>query len=666
MPYSITTQDGITIDNIPDNVSPDDPSLKNRVSQLRLNTQQQSFDPTEGMSTSELFLAGVGKGMTDIGRGIGQRLGMVSEEDVARSRQLDQPLMETTAGTVGNVAGGVAAALPATLIPGVNTYAGAAALGAGLGALQPTVEGESPITNAVIGAPLGMAGQFAGNMLTRGANAAINAAKPIANKVKNLITNPVPTSVNVNVKVQNALRESGVNFGDLSPSIQQAISADVENALKISPNLSKDALRRLVDYRLTGATPRTAQLTLDPAQITQQKNLAKLGVNSKDVKAQQLAQVENQNNQILLNKFDELGAQNSSGDLYGAGENVYNSAGNFLNTKKQDISGLYNYAQNIGGRTAEFDNVQFVNKVGTELDKSLKNAFLPAEIRNIVNDVAQGKLPLNVQTAEQLKTIVAQAQRATTDGNAKQALSIVREALDSTPLKPNQGLGNDALKAFNQARKETFAFKKLQEKTPILRDIEDGIEPDKIFEKHIVRSNLNEFKNTLGVLDASSKQQLKNDIIAYIKNAATRNQPNETAKVSADALNRVIGSNGVINNKKLSLIFTKDELAAINAIKNVARYETFQPVGSAVNNSNTASAALNILDRLSSAPLLSKIPLGRSLIGEPLTEINLAVQSGRALNAPRGLVQDTIAKPALLRNRLSPLTGLLSVELGNQ
>lgn len=628
--------------------------------------QQAIPSPTEGMSSGELFLAGVGKGMTDIGRGIGQRLGMVSEQDVARAKQLDQPLMETTAGTIGNVIGSVAPALPTAFIPGVNTYTGAAALGATMGALQPTVEGESPVVNAAIGAPLGMAGQFAGNMITRGANATINAVKPIASKVKNLITNPIPTSVNVNVKVQNALKESGVNFGDLSPDIQKTISADVENALKLSPNLSKDALRRLVDYRLTGATPRTAQLTLDPAQITQQKNLAKLGVNSKDVKAQQLAQVENQNNQILLNKFDELGAQNSSGDLYGAGENVYNSAGNFLNSKKQGISGLYNYAQNIGGRTAEFDNVQFVNKVGTELDKSLKNAFLPTEIRNIVNDVAQGKLPLNVQTAEQLKTIVAASQRASTDGNVKQALSIVREALDNTPLKPNQGLGNDALKAFNQARKETLAFKKLQEKTPILKNIEDGIEPDKIFEKHIVRSNLNEFKNTLGVLDSASKQQLKNDVIAYIKNAATRNQPNETAKVSADALNRVIGSNGVINNKKLSLLFTKDELAAINAIKNVARYETFQPVGSAVNNSNTASAALNILDRLSNAPLLSKIPLGRSLIAEPLTEINLAVQSGRALNVPRGIVQDTIAQPTLLRNRLSPVTGLLSAELGNQ
>ena len=35
MPYSITTQDGITIDNIPDEVAPDSVTLKARVAELR-------------------------------------------------------------------------------------------------------------------------------------------------------------------------------------------------------------------------------------------------------------------------------------------------------------------------------------------------------------------------------------------------------------------------------------------------------------------------------------------------------------------------------------------------------------------------------------------------------------------------------------------------------
>ena len=119
---------------------------------------QPKYDPTEGMSTGEKVLAGIGKGFTDIGRGVGQKLGLVSEEDIAEARRLDQPLMETGAGLTGSVIGNVAAALPAMAIPGAGTVAGSALVGAGLGALQPTVKGESTLQNAALGAAFGAGG----------------------------------------------------------------------------------------------------------------------------------------------------------------------------------------------------------------------------------------------------------------------------------------------------------------------------------------------------------------------------------------------------------------------------------------------------------------------------------------------------------------------------
>jgi hypothetical protein len=605
---------------------------------------------TEGMSTGERLLAGIGQGMTSLGRGVGQRLGMVSEEDVARARELDRPLLETGAGLTGSIIGGVAPALPTAFIPGVNTYTGAAALGGVMGALQPTVKGESPITNAAVGAPAGMLGQFAGNKIVQGLS-------PIASKVKNILTRPSVQTTNLNIKIDNALRPTGIKFGDLAAEVQNTIKADVDEALKISPDLSGDSLRRLIDYRVTGTTPRTAQLTLDPAAITQQKNLAKLGVNSNDIKAQQLAQVENQNNQVLLSKLDDLGAANSTGDLYDAGKTIFDSIDNFATTEKTKIGNLYNQAQGVGGRTAEYDAVKFVNQAGSELDKNVKSAFLPNEIKNILNQISKGELPLNVQTAEQLKTILSTSQRSATDGNVRQALGLVRDALENTPLKPNQSLGEQALKSFNEARKANFQFKNLEKKTSILKDINAGVEPDKLFEKHVIRSNINDFKNMLSILDPNAKAQLKNDVVAYMKNAATNSQPNETARLSSDQLNKFIAK----NNQKLAQIFTKDELQLINSIKNVAKYESVQPVGSAVNNSNTAAGVLSILDRASKSSVLSKIPFGESAIGQPLREINLSIQSGRALNVPRGIVTDVAQRP--LRTLLSPITGLLSSEM---
>lgn len=126
-----------------------------------------AYDPTEGVSGFDKFLAGAGKGFVDIGRGAGQRLGLVSEQDIARSRALDAPLMATGAGLAGNIAGNVAAFAPAAMVPGANTMAGAAALGGITGALAPTAEGESVLGNAALGAGGGMAAQGLANTIGR-------------------------------------------------------------------------------------------------------------------------------------------------------------------------------------------------------------------------------------------------------------------------------------------------------------------------------------------------------------------------------------------------------------------------------------------------------------------------------------------------------------------
>lgn len=108
-------------------------------------------DPTDGMSGFDKFAAGAGKAITDLGRGAGQYLGLVDRADVAESRRLDAPLMKTGAGLAGNITGNVAALLPTALVPGANTYAGAATIGALSGALQPSTSTGETLANIGIG-----------------------------------------------------------------------------------------------------------------------------------------------------------------------------------------------------------------------------------------------------------------------------------------------------------------------------------------------------------------------------------------------------------------------------------------------------------------------------------------------------------------------------------
>jgi hypothetical protein len=129
--------------------------------------QQIDVDPTKGMSTSDKFFAGVGKGMTDVVRGVGQAVGLVDQSEIDESKKRDAALMNTTAGTVGNIAGTVAATAPTMLIPGANTVAGSAAIGAATGALAPVASDESRGMNTVLGGAGGAAGALVGKALPR-------------------------------------------------------------------------------------------------------------------------------------------------------------------------------------------------------------------------------------------------------------------------------------------------------------------------------------------------------------------------------------------------------------------------------------------------------------------------------------------------------------------
>jgi hypothetical protein len=120
-------------------------------------------DPTEGMSGVDKFRAGMGKAFYDVARGAGQMVGLVDRADVAESRKLDAPLMQSGAATSGNIAGNVALLAPTAAIPGANTVAGAGLIGAGAGLLQPSTSTKETLTNVALGGAGGAAGQAVAN-----------------------------------------------------------------------------------------------------------------------------------------------------------------------------------------------------------------------------------------------------------------------------------------------------------------------------------------------------------------------------------------------------------------------------------------------------------------------------------------------------------------------
>jgi hypothetical protein len=479
---------------------------------------------------------------------------------------------------------------------------------------------------------------------------AINGAQRAAAAVRQAVTPRPVAAPQIDITINNALRDNGVTLGDLPADVARSIRADVAQALQTGGNLSADAVRRLADYRLIGLTPTRASLTLNPADITRQKNLAKLGANSSDPAAQELAEVQNANNRALTQGLNDLGAA-AAGDPISGAQRVMGALSARNDRAKAIIDSAYQSARDTEGRAAMLDPAAFTRQADDLLKKALLQGKLPADVRQLINGTATGEIPFTVDVAEQFKTRLAEAARDASragDGSTAKAVGLVRQALEDTPLQPGQNIGQQSIDAFNKARALNRSWMTIVERTPALQAVRDGIEPDKFVQQYIIGSGNG--ASTMGVAqlknsikgNADAMQAVKEQIAAYLKNRALGGAADEVGNFSQSAYNKALEA---VGDRKLSLFFSPEEVGRLKAIGRVASYEQVQPAGAAVNNSNTAGAMGGLLERLAGSALLGKVPLGRAAIGDPLQNIVIGQQAGNALNAPRALLGAPGAAP---------------------
>jgi hypothetical protein len=496
----------------------------------------------------------------------------------------------------------------------------------------------------------GPAGQFGASLLG-GIGAPVSlatlegATQGIGRRINNFI-NPQQ----VNQQVDTAIAQAGVNPETLPPDAINQLRLDVQKTLTTGNEASPDALRRLADYRALSAVPMRGNLTLKPVDITRDKNLAKIGANSRDPAQQALANIQNSNNRALIENLNTLGA-NPKDDVYGAGQKVIGALEGRDKGAKSIIGNAYNTARNTEGRSAAIDPSAFTQKANDLLDFNNVGSKLPIDIRNKMNDIALGKIPLTVDVAEQLKTSIYGLSKNEQDGNVRTALSAVRTALDEAPLLDNQG--QQAINNFTNARRLNASYMKNVEKTPALQAVRDGIEPDKFVQKFIIgnseKSNVMDVamlkKNIKGNPEATDA--IRGQILSHLKGKGLSGASDEVGNFSPSGYKGALDN---IGERKLKMFFDANEIEQLKRIARVASYENVQPRGSAVNNSNTAAAAFNaVIDGIG-----KYVPFGEMAIAGPARNVNTAINARTALNVPKSLAMARQRQP--LAPSMLPLT----------
>lgn len=541
--------------------------------------------------------------------------------------------------------GGTAQAVAQQLAANPIQQASAAAGGGLAGGSVREAGGDAPaqVGAAVVGTVLG--------------GLAPGAASSAANRVQALVRRPDPLQLEGRISL--ALRESGVDWQAVPQAIKSQLVQDVRKATATGAELNNDALRRLADFRLTGTTPTRGMLTLDPVQITREQNLAKIGANTADAELQGLARVQNQNNATLIRNVNQLGADR--GDLMTAGQRSVGMIQGQDASMGQRVSDLYRQARNMPGGDVPLNTADLLNNINTQLARSGKAAFLPDEINRVIEQLRTGsariggqEVPVNfdAQSLDSLMTAIATAQRGSRDGNVRMALSAVRQAINDTPILPvkTQFGGNQLVTeqgaqflrnqdaqagnfmgALNEARQAAAQRFGWRESSRPIESAVNGAEPDKFIQQFVINGNVADARS---LAMSGDRPAIKDALANWLKEKALNGATDETGKFSQSAFNKAVKQLG---QDKLRLFFSPEEMQAIQANARVSSYMQAQPVGSAVNNSNSGALMLGQgYDWLNA--VASKVPFGKSVIVDPLRSIDVSLSQRQAQNIMPALV----------------------------
>ena len=220
------------------------------------------------------------------------------------------------------------------------------------------------------------------------------------------------------------------------------------------------------------------------------------------------------------------------------------------------------------------------------------------------------------------------------------ALDDLRRSLNNAVNEAGANLPGEAGQLAREARKAAEQRFKTIESIPALRDALRGKEPDKFVQNHILQGNVDQISKMSKYLQDTNPEalaQIQNDVIRHIKNRVTNNVSDQNAKFSQAGLKEfVTGPMG----DRLKRFLTPEQFDGLTKLNRVAENALVEPVASAPNKSNTASAAANFIKGTVNSGAISelltniagiKFP-GVTWAAQGLQQMNQRARAGELIN----------------------------------
>lgn len=281
---------------------------------------------------------------------------------------------------------------------------------------------------------------------------------------------------------------------------------------------------------------------------------------------------------------------------YGAMDNALNSIDGLLAQNKTYVREAYAAARNAPGNDIKLDGQGFANDAFSALDQNYAASSLPGNVQKIIKDINDHPDMFTLGKSEEFIKILNREHKASLMNgqptSATHAVGLVRDALNKRQDEAMEGLisnGNDAASLYQFARKANSFNAQQIESMPLLKDAVKGVEPDKLFNKHILGGNIAELSKTVQLLKNVNPQAV-NDIKQQFVEHISSKSINGNGQFSPAGMKKALDA---VGDRRLLTMFSLKELSHLKDIGKAADYMVTQPPHSYVNNSNTSSALAN-------------------------------------------------------------------------
>jgi len=626
------------------------------------------YDPSSGVGGAQAALIGLGKGFSDVARGVGL---MDNADETVKAGYSQLENKHPIAAGGGEIVGQALPFVPLAL--GAAAAAPAAGTSMGLGASG---------TQALNIAGQGLVGALEGGTIAKGqdksvlagagigglVSAGVEAVSPVVGRavtsVFRKLTGKAPVGKLItpdgkaSKELADALQSHGLSVDDLAEETKRLIDPNAANA---------DEVARKAFLESQGLTPTRAQVTRGAADFQSQQEAAKTSSRVRDALEKQEAVLTSRFNNAVIDTGGQASSPTSS---------VIDSVVGKASKLDNEVSRLYKMAKESAptdkkilfrGTKDKLDSLLQADAATGGAVSAIKGDLINRgilrtgpEISGYPSTVAHRKV--DVQTAEEARKFI----NGLYDPANPFRNSVLREIKDSIDDDVFRHAGKDVFKEARQSKagfEKELARAKISKfddrKANIVRDVlENKINPDKfvddvVYSKKWRADDLDQLKNY--ITDHPEGKAAFNDLRAEtlhsIKTKAFIGPEDAMGNkaLSRDALEKELKA---IGKPKLQVLFDEKEQKFLGDMLRVAKLR--EPVrGTQQGRGPSAQAIAKLEQRLKELPVMGSI----------VNFINLDAQGRIALKAAPA----RMARQALpYEKELGAITGTVSVPLITQ